>query len=142
MIDIQSGSRHLKLTPYERIPEPEERAYDRIMVWVEFLVPGLKTEFITEFSAGELELAREELQKLHQSLIVNQKSQPTELKSLFEQVIMTLHQSDFGDAVGINLTLKPEDHADSVTLKDFFGIDQSYFPALLSGLDEMINWQN
>lgn len=142
MIDIKSGNRHLKLTPYERIPEPEECAYDLILVWVEFLVPGLKTEFTTEFSAGQLELAKEELQGLYQSLKINQKSQPTELKSSFNQVVMSFQQSDFGNAVGINLTLRPENHADSVTLTDFFGIDESYFPALLSGLDEMINWQS
>ena len=37
MIDITSGDRHLKLTPYERLTEEEVPAYSRIMVWVEFL---------------------------------------------------------------------------------------------------------
>ncbi len=49
MIDITSGDRHLKLTPYERLAEPEEPAYSRIMVWVEFSIPALKTEFAAEF---------------------------------------------------------------------------------------------
>ncbi len=38
------------------------------------------------------------------------------------------------------MVLRPEDHADSVTLTDFFGLDESDFPAILSGLDEIINW--
>lgn len=49
MIDITSGTRHLKLTPYERLTEPEEPAYSRIMVWVEFSVPALKTELQQSF---------------------------------------------------------------------------------------------
>lgn len=49
MIDIISGDRHLKLTPYERVTEPEIPSYSRIMVWVEFSIPALKTEFAAEF---------------------------------------------------------------------------------------------
>ncbi|MDU3078529.1 MAG: hypothetical protein E7B29_19925, partial [Mixta calida] len=47
-----------------------------------------------------------------------------------------------GNSVAVDLILRPENPAESVIVKDSFGIDQSYFPALLSGLDEMINWQN
>jgi hypothetical protein len=54
MIDITSGDRHLKITPYERLTEPEEPAYSRIMVWVEFSIPALKTEFAAEFFVGQL----------------------------------------------------------------------------------------
>ncbi|MDF7648231.1 hypothetical protein F3J38_18110 [Pantoea sp. Acro-805] len=140
MIDIQSGTLHLKLTPYERIPEPEEAAYDRIMVWVEFSVPSLKTEFRAEFAAGQLEIFRDDLKKLHQSLIFQQKNSDVVLSCLFKQVELTFMQSDSGNAVGVNMVLRPEDHADSVMLTDFFGLDESYFPAILFGLDEIINW--
>ncbi|UIA86306.1 hypothetical protein LU631_14885 [Erwinia tracheiphila] len=55
-------------------------------------------------------------------------------------MILEFHKTEFGEAVVVNLLLRPEDNADSAEVKDFFCIDESYFPALLSGLDEMINW--
>lgn len=68
MIDITSGDRHLKLTPYERLAEPEEPAYSRIMVWVEFSIPALKTEFAAEFFVGQLEQFRNDTHDFHLAL--------------------------------------------------------------------------
>lgn len=142
MIDITSGTRHLKLTPYERLSEPEEPDYSRIMVWVEFSVPGLKTEFAAEFFVGQLEQFRKEVHGFQQALKNGIKFKDIDLSSAFEQVTLKFHQLHFAGAVGVSMVLKPEDHADSVTLEDSFDIDESYFPELLLGLEEIISWQN
>lgn len=142
MIDITSGTRHLKLTPYERLSEPEEPAYSRIMVWVEFSIAVLKTEFAAEFFVGQLEQFSQEAHGLHQALKNGVEFKDIALSSAFEQVTLKFHQLNFAGDVGVSMILKPEDHADSVTLTDSFGIDESYFPALLLGLEEIISWQN
>ncbi|QGY32980.1 WapI family immunity protein [Pantoea cypripedii] len=140
MIEIQSGTRIFNLSPYQRIPEPEAPSYDRIMVWVEFSVPVLTTAFEAEFAAGQLTQFRSDLLSLHQSLKTQTKHTDVVFSDLFNQISIKLHQSSVGNAVGVDLVLRPEGHADSVTLSDFFGLDESYFPAIISGLNEMINW--
>lgn len=62
--------------------------------------------------------------------------------SAFEQVALKFHHVQFAGLVGVSMVLKPENRADSITLEDSFDIDESYFPALLSGLDNIISWQN
>lgn len=142
MIDITSGDRHLKLTPYERVSEPEIPAYSRIMVWVEFSIPALKTEFAAEFFVGQLEQFRNDTQGFYQALKNGGKVKDINLTSAFEQVVLKLHQAHFAGAVGVSMELKPENHAESITLEGSLDIDESYFPDLLSGLDDIISWQN
>ncbi|WP_313107027.1 hypothetical protein [Pseudescherichia vulneris] len=142
MIDITSGIRHFKLTPYERLTEPEEPAYSRIMVWVEFSVPALKTEFAAEFFVGQLEQSRKTMYDFYQAIKNGMKFKDINLTSVFDQVALKFHQAHFAETVGVSMVLKPENHADSITLEDSFDIDESYFPGLLSGLDDIISWQN
>jgi len=142
MIDITSGSRHLKLTPYERLTEPEELAYSRIMVWVEFSLPALKTEFAAEFFFGQLQQSRDDMYDFYEGIKNGMKFKDINLISAFDQVALKFHQAHFAETVGVSMVLKPENHADSITLEDSFDIDESYFPGLLSGLDDIISWQN
>lgn len=142
MIDITSGTRHLKLTPYERLTESEELAYSRIMVWVEFSVPALKTEFAAEFFVGQLEQSRKAMCDFYQAIKNGMKFKDINLTSAFDQVALKFHQAHFAGTVGVSMVLKPENHADSITLEDSFDIDESYFPDLLSGLDDILSWQN
>lgn len=142
MIDITSGNRHLKLTPYERLTEPEQPAYSRIMVWVEFSIPALKTEFAAEFFVDQLEQSRNDMHGFHQAIKNGVEFKDINLTSGFEQVALKFHQAHFAGSVGVSMVLKPENHAESVTLEDSFDIDESYFPDLLSGMDDIISWQN
>ncbi|WP_227509347.1 hypothetical protein [Klebsiella aerogenes] len=142
MIDIISGDRHLKLTPYERVTEPEIPSYSRIMVWVEFSIPALKTEFAAEFFVGQLEQFRNDTQNFHQALKNGGESKDINLTSAFEQVVLKFHQAHFAGAVGVSMELKPENHAESITLEGSLDIDESYFPDLISGLDDIFSWQN
>lgn len=138
MIDITSGTRHLKLTPYERLTEPEEPAYSRIMVWIEFSVPALKTEFAAEFFVGQLQQSRNDMYDFYQAIKNGMKLKDINLTSAFDEIALKFHHAHFAGTVGVSMVLKPENNADSITLEDSFDIDESYFPGLLSGLDDMI----
>lgn len=95
MIDITSGTRHLKLTHYERLSEPEVPAYSRIMLWVEFTIPTLKTEFAAEFFVGQLEQSRNDMFGFHQAIKNGIKFKDINLISAFDQVTLKFHQSHF-----------------------------------------------
>jgi len=141
MIEIVSGSRTLRLSPFERQNTPDAPAYDWISTYVEYQLPELKTQYQASFCAGELIDLRKNIASLYQGLIDGSKLPDVVFDSTENQLNLRFIPVPYNSIV-VELTLRPENPAESVIIKDSFGIDQSYFPALLSGLDEMINWQN
>ncbi|HCW99663.1 MULTISPECIES: WapI family immunity protein [Pantoea] len=141
MIEIVSGSRTLRLSPFERQNTPDAPAYDWISTYVEYQLPELKTQYQASFCAGELIDLRKNIASLYQGLINGSKLPDVVFDSTENQLNLRFIPVPYNSIV-VELTLRPENPAESVIIKDSFGIDQSYFPALLSGLDEMINWQN
>lgn len=141
MIEIVSGSRTLRLSPFERQNTPDAPAYDWISTYVEYQLPELKTQYQASFCAGELIDFRKNIASLYQGLIDGSKLPDVVFDSTENQLNLRFIPVPYNSIV-VELTLRPENPAESVIIKDSFGIDQSYFPALLSGLDEMINWQN
>ncbi|SCC38892.1 WapI family immunity protein [Kosakonia oryziphila] len=139
MIELICGTRRLRLTPYERECNPDDD--DWINVWIEFFLPELQTEFKTAFTVYELSQLKHGVENIYQSMISSTESSPVNFESLENRINISFRKIH-PDHVEVNLTLRPEEHADSVKVTDTFYLDQSYFPALLSGLDEMINWQN
>ncbi|MCG7387077.1 hypothetical protein [Pantoea sp. ACRSB] len=141
MIEIVSGSRTLRLSSFERQNTPDAPAYDWISTYVEYQLPELKTQYQASFCAGELIDFRKNIASLYQGLIDGSKLPDVVFDSTENQLNLRFIPVPYNSIV-VELTLRPENPAESVIIKDSFGIDQSYFPALLSGLDEMINWQN
>lgn len=139
MIELICGTRQLKLTPYERESNPDDD--DWINVWIEFLLPELQTEFKTAFTVYELSQLKNGIANIYQSMISSSESSTVNFASLENRINISFSRMH-PEHVEVNLVLRPEEHADSVKVTDRFYLDQSYFPALLSGLDEMINWQN
>lgn len=139
MIELICGVRQLTLAPYARESNPDDD--DWINVWIEFSVPELKTQFKTAFTVYELIQLKNEITNIYQSIISSGESPPVNFVSLENRVNLSF-MKNHPEHVEVNLVLRPEDHADSVKVTDTFYLDQSYFPLLLTGLDEMINWQN
>ncbi len=141
MPEIISGSRTLRITPFERQDTPEAPAYDWISAWVEYYLSELKTQYQASFCIGELINFRSDIAALYQTLISGGKPDEVVFDSTENQLNMHFIPV-VNNGVAVAITLRPENPAESVIVKDSFGIDETYFPALLSGLDEMINWQN
>ncbi|WP_343553267.1 hypothetical protein [Pantoea sp.] len=139
MIEIVSGARTLRLSPFERDITPEAPEYDWIRTYIEYQLPALKTQFQASFKIGELADLKDSLNTLYQCLRDGTDHSNVFFESMENQLTIHFINMRYG-SVAIELTLRPENPAESVTVKDSFGIDQSYFPSLLSGLDEMINW--
>ncbi|AXF75835.1 hypothetical protein LU604_12520 [Erwinia tracheiphila] len=141
MIEIVSGARILRVSPFERQNTPEAPEYDWIRTYIEYNLPELNTQYQASFNSGELTDLKQKINYMHQSLLNGIKPSDVNFDSMENQ--LNIHFIPMTDnSVAVELTLRPENPAESVIIKDFFGIDESYFPALLSGLDEMINWQD
>ena len=141
MIEIVSGARILRVSPFERQNTPEAPEYDWIRTYIEYNLPELNTQYQASFNSGELTELKQKINHMYQSLLKGIKPCDVNFDSMENQ--LNIHFIPMADnSVAVELTLRPENPAESVIIKDFFGIDESYFPALLSGLEEMINWQN
>ncbi|MBT0724972.1 hypothetical protein HH682_11175 [Rosenbergiella sp. S61] len=139
MIELICGTRTLKITPYERETNPDND--DWINLWIEFSIPELKTQFKTALTVYEIMELKSGIANIYQSMISISEISPVILDSLERKMNLSFIKNH-PEQVEVNLLLRPEDHAESVRVSDTFYLDQSYFPALLSGLDEMINWQS
>lgn len=146
MFNIKDGDFTFVVSPFERVPDdeadPVRHLWDWIQSWVEFSVSGLKVQFQTEFTVGELKILREQFLAHYQAIIAQRELKPFNFRSERHQLLMTIRKVTGKDGVIVEFDIRPEPHADSVQVKGSFGLDESYFPGIMKRLDEMIEWQN
>lgn len=134
------------VSPFERVSDhqtdPFEHLWDWIHSWIEFSVSGLKVQFQTEFTVGELKILREQFSAHYEALIAQREIKPFEFRSKCHQLNMVIRKVTGKDGVIVDFVLRPEPHADSVQITGSFDLNESFFPDILKRLDEMIEWQN
>ncbi|MBU3891381.1 hypothetical protein KH388_01455 [Serratia rubidaea] len=140
MIEIVNDRKILRVTPFERENTPDIPQYDWIQTCVEYELPELKAQYQASFNVGELNILKNKLTELHINLVNGGKAQEVVFDSTENQLNLIFTPSPSGQGVLLTLTLRPENPAESVVISDSLGMDESYFPALISGLDEIINW--
>jgi hypothetical protein len=140
MIEIINDKKILRVTPFERENTPGIPEYDWIRTYVEYELPELKAQYQASFNAGELSILKNKLTELYVNLVNGAKAQEVVFDSMENQLNLIFSPSHSGQGVLLTLTLRPENPAESVVVSDSLGMDESYFPALLSGLDDIINW--
>lgn len=142
MIEIINGKKILRITPFERDNTPDIPEYDWIQTYVEYELPELKSQYQASFNVGELNTLKNKLIELHINLVNSGKAQEVVFDSTENQLNLIFSPLPSGQGVLLTLTLRPENPAESVVVSDSMGMDESYFPALFSGLDKIINWSN
>ncbi|MCX0500563.1 WapI family immunity protein [Erwinia billingiae] len=146
MFDLRNEEFTFLVSPFERMPDneadPVGHLWDWIQSWIEFSVSGLKVQFQTEFTVGELKILKHEFYGHYQAIIVQKEIKPFIFQSLCGQLNMVIRKVTGKDGVIVEFDIRPEPHADSVQVKGSFGLDESFFPDILKRLDEMIEWQN
>lgn len=144
MFDIRNEEFVFAVSPFERVVEndvdPVNHHWDWIKSFVEFSVTGVRIQYQTEFTVGGLKQLKEQFAAHYQAVIAQLEIEPFEFRSDLKQLNMLLRKVKGDDVVVIEYVLRPEAHADSVQVKGGFAIDESYFPGILSRLDEMIEW--
>lgn len=113
--------------------------YDWISVWIEFLLPGLQVKFKTQFTVYELGQLKDEITTLYKRVLSVRETPAVKFDALENTISLSFQKISPG-YVAVNLVLRPENSAESIRVSDTFYLDQSYFPGVLAGLDEMINW--
>ncbi|MDH2066162.1 hypothetical protein [Pantoea sp. GD03673] len=146
MFDFRNEDFTFVISPFERIPDNEAdpigHLWDWIQSWIEFSVSGVKVQFQTEFTVGELNILKDEFAANYQAIIAQRELKPFIFRSERGQLNMVIRKVTGKDGVIVEFDIRPEPHADSVQVKGSFGLDESYFPDILNRLDEMIQWQN
>lgn len=146
MFDLRNEDFTFVISPFERMPDneadPVGHLWDWIQSWIEFSVSGLKVQFQTEFTVGELKILKEEFSSHYQAIIAQKEIKPFVFRSERVQLNMVIRKVTGKDGVIVEFDIRPEPHADSVQVKGSFGLDESFFPDILKRLDEMIEWQN
>ena len=146
MFDLRNEDFTFVISPFERMPDieadPVGHLWDWIQSWVEFSVSGLKVQFQTEFTVGELKILKDEFFEHYQAIIAQKEIKPFIFRSERGQLNMVTRKVTSKDGVIVEFDIRPEPHADSVQVKGSFGLDESFFPDILKRLDEMIEWQN
>ena len=146
MFDFRNENFTFVISPFERISDneadPDGHLWDWIQSWIEFSVSGLKVQFQTEFTVGELKILKDEFAAIYQAIIAQREMKPFIFRSERGQLNMVIRKVAGKDGVIVEFDIRPEAHADSVHVKGDFGLNESYFPDILKRLDEMIGWQN
>ncbi|MGK8934013.1 WapI family immunity protein [Pluralibacter gergoviae] len=140
MIEIINDSKILRITPFQRENTPDIPEYDWIRIYVEYVLPELKAQYQASLNVGELNILKNKLAELHIDLVNGREAREVVFDSMENQLNLTFSPLSSGCRVLLALTLRPENPAESVVVSDNLVMDESYFPALLSGLNEIINW--
>ncbi|AVR01383.1 WapI family immunity protein [Pluralibacter gergoviae] len=139
MIEIIKDKKILRITPFQRENTPDIPESDWIQVYVEYMLPEIKIQYQASFTAGELNLLKNNLTGLYMNLVKGKIANEIVFDSMENQLNLIFSPS-LRKGVLLTLTLRPENSAESIIVSDCLGMDESYFPALLSGLNEIINW--
>ncbi|MDF7658496.1 hypothetical protein PUG81_05910 [Erwiniaceae bacterium L1_54_6] len=144
MFDFRNEEFVFAVSPFERVvddeADPVNHLWDWIKSFVEFSVSGVKVQFQTEFTVGELRELHNQFSAHYKAVIAQQEIELFSFCSQLNQLNMVLRKVTDDDAVIVEYVLRPEQHADSVQIRGEFGINESDFPDILRRLDEMITW--
>lgn len=144
MFDFRNEGFVFTISPFERVvdneTDPVNHLWDWIKSYVEFSVSGVKVQFQTEFTVGELKELRATFSLYYKAVMARHEIESFSFRSQLNQLNMVLSKVAGDDIVIIEYVLRPEDHADSVQIKGELAINESYFPDILRQLEEMISW--
>lgn len=107
MIEIVSGDKALRVSPFERENTPDAPAYDWIKTFVEYELPGLRVQYQASFNVGELISLKENLAVLHSGLVNDDKPHDLVFDSTENQLNLIFSPSTSGRGVLVTLTLRP-----------------------------------
>lgn len=86
MFDLRNEEFTFLVSPFQRMPDnevdPTGHSWDWIHSWIEFSVSGLKVQFQTEFTVGELKILKEEFSSHYQAITVQKEIKPFIFHSL------------------------------------------------------------
>lgn len=138
MFEIKNENALFRLSFIERLEEPEDRRQDLIMCWLEINEPCISLQCECELSLFDLFSLKDMLSRFDQSLSGNKKPASFHFKPRIETFTCECLVVEGGDVIGFNFTASPH-LDDGWMLRGGIAIDQSYFPALIRGVESILS---
>lgn len=138
MFEIKNENALFRLSFIERLEEPEDRRQDLIMCWLEIEEPCVSLRCQCELSLFDLSTLKDMLSSFYASLSNHAKPAPFRFVPRIETFTCECVLVEGGDYVGFNFTASPHQD-DGWMLQGGIAIDQSYFPALISGVESILS---
>ncbi len=137
MFEIKNENALFRLSFIERIEEPSNRRLDLVMCWLEVVDPYINLQCQCELTLFDLESLRDSLSKFYASINSGLRPLPFQFSPRVENFTIECLQVEGGDYVGLNFTIRPH-LSDGWTLNGGIALDQSYFPALIQGVESIL----
>lgn len=142
MINFSVGTLTLCITPWERVVPLDNLSESWVKSYVEYTLPGVKIQYTIELTIDEMMILRDALQRFYDNISTQKTCSDINFSSMEKYFRLSFSQVENREIAEVNILMLPERHADSVKVADTFYLDQSYFPIIISGLTEIINWEN
>jgi len=137
MFEIKNEDTLFRLSFIERIEEPEDRRLDLIMCWLEIAGCSINLQCQCELTIFDLESLQEMLSEFYASLYKNGRPKPVQFAPRMKSFTCEFNAVEGSDLISFNFTATPAIY-DSWQLTGGIAIDQSYFPALIQGIESIL----
>lgn len=138
MFEIKAGDSLFRFTFVERLEEIEDRNQDLIICWLEVQGSGMSLQCECEFSLFDIKALRDQLEQFYQSLSQGRFPKKIDYSPRVPTFNCEIVQAKDTDVIGFNFKVCPS----MLTLWTMQGgmlIDQSYFPGLIAGLNDILS---
>lgn len=137
MFEIKNEDTLFRFSFIERIEEPEDRRLDLIMCWLEIAGCSINLQCQCELTIFDLESLKEMLSEFYASLYKNGRPKPVHFAPRMKAFTCEFNAVEGSNLIGFNFTATPAIY-DSWQLTGGIAIDQSYFPALIQGIESIL----
>ncbi|MFC0142370.1 hypothetical protein ACFFJN_20765 [Erwinia mallotivora] len=137
MFEIKNEATLFRLSFIERIEEPEEPQEDEIRCWLEIEGCGINLQCQCELTPCDLTSLKEMISGFYASLSRNESPEPVSFAPRIETFTCGFNAILGSDSVGFTFSASPQVY-DSWKLTGGIIIDQSYFPALIYGIESIL----
>lgn len=137
MVEIKNEDTLFRLSFIERVEEPEEPQEDLIMCWLEINGCNISLQCQCELTPYDLGSLKNMVSDFYNSLNRSEQPEPISFAPRMETFTCGFNLVEESDLVGFTFTASPNVY-DSWKLTGGIMIDQSYFPALIRGIESIL----
>ncbi|HFK7187416.1 hypothetical protein ACCC84_17640 [Serratia odorifera] len=138
MFEIKAGESLFRFTFVERLEDIEDRDQDLIICWLEVQGSGMSLQCECELTLFDIMTLRDRLEHFYQSISQGKTPKQIIYSPRVPNFSCEITQAADVDAIGFNFKVCPS----MLTLWTMQGgmlIDQSYFPGLIAGLNDILS---
>jgi len=137
MFEIKNGDTLFRLSFIERIEEPEEPLEDAIMCWLEINGCSISVQYQCELTPYDLKSLKDKITHFYSALNKTGRPKPVSFAPRVPAFTCGLNTLQGSDYVEFTFSATPDVY-EGWKLTGSITIDQSYFPALIQGIESIL----